>query len=68
MPLGVVLLGGDARWLNIRFTAGTRAWPGGRRLRHRIAAWGDRPHTRWFVQYADGTQLDLVATPVSKNA
>jgi hypothetical protein len=34
-------------------------------LRHRIAGWGDRPHERWFVQYADGTQLDLVATPVS---
>jgi hypothetical protein len=33
-------------------------------LRHRIAAWGDLPHQRWFVQYTDGTQLDLVVRPV----
>lgn len=34
-------------------------------LSHRIAEWGDRPHRRIFVQYADGRQIDLVAFPVS---
>jgi predicted nucleotidyltransferase len=32
-------------------------------LVHRIAAWGDRPHRRIFVQYADGRQIDLVVSP-----
>jgi hypothetical protein len=32
-------------------------------LHHRIAEWGDRPHRRTFVQYADGVQLDLVVMP-----
>lgn len=34
-------------------------------LSHQIAAWGDRPHRRTFVQYADGVQLDLVAVPAA---
>ncbi len=34
-------------------------------LRHRIPEWGDRPHQRAFVQYADGVQIDLVAYPAS---
>lgn len=32
-------------------------------LVHRIPAWGDRPHRRIFVQYADGRQIDLVVVP-----
>jgi predicted nucleotidyltransferase len=32
-------------------------------LVHRIAAWGDRPDRRIFVQYADGRQIDLVVVP-----
>ena len=32
-------------------------------LVHRVAAWGDRPHRRIFVQYADGRQIDLVVVP-----
>jgi hypothetical protein len=35
-------------------------------LQHRIAEWGDAPHRRMFVQYADGVQIDLVATPASR--
>lgn len=34
-------------------------------LDHRIAAWGDRPHRRFFAQYRDGVQVDLVALPAS---
>lgn len=34
-------------------------------LEHRIAAWGDRPHRRFFAQYRDGVQVDLVALPAS---
>jgi hypothetical protein len=32
-------------------------------LVHRIAAWGERPHRRIFVQFADGRQIDLVVVP-----
>jgi hypothetical protein len=32
-------------------------------LVHRIASWGERPHRRIFVQYADGRQIDLVVFP-----
>ncbi|MDQ3690299.1 MAG: hypothetical protein M3406_09760 [Chloroflexota bacterium] len=35
-------------------------------LEHRIAAWGDLPHRRFFVQYRGGVQVDLVAMPVSQ--
>ncbi len=34
-------------------------------LHHRIPEWGDRPHQRTFVQYANGVQVDLVAYPAS---
>jgi len=34
-------------------------------LHHRIPEWGDTPHQRTFVQYADGVQVDLVAYPAS---
>jgi hypothetical protein len=30
---------------------------------HGIAEWGDVAHRRWFVQYRDGLQVDLVALP-----
>ena len=32
-------------------------------LAHAIPEWGDRPHRRLFVQYADGRQIDLVVRP-----
>jgi hypothetical protein len=35
-------------------------------LDHQIASWAGVPHRRWFVQYADGSQLDVVAMPASK--
>ena len=35
-------------------------------LEHEMAAWAGAPHRRWFVQFADGTQLDLVAMPASR--
>ena len=34
-------------------------------LHHRIPEWGDAPHQRTFVQYADGVQIDLVTYPAS---
>lgn len=37
-------------------------------LEHRIAAWGDLPHRRFFAQYRDGVQVDLVAMPVSERS
>ncbi len=36
-------------------------------LHHRLAEWGDHPHQRTFVQYADGVQLDMVAYPASRS-
>jgi hypothetical protein len=35
-------------------------------LEHRIAEWGDAPHRRFFAQYQNGVQVDLVASPVSR--
>lgn len=35
-------------------------------LEHRMAEWGDVPHRRFFAQYRDGLQIDLVALPVSR--
>lgn len=35
-------------------------------LEHRIAEWGDIPHRRFFAQYRNGVQVDLVALPVSR--
>ena len=32
---------------------------------HAIAAWGDRPHRRFFVQFHDGVQLDLGGDPAN---
>ena len=32
-------------------------------LAHAMPEWGDRPHRRLFVQYADGRQIDLVVRP-----
>ena len=32
-------------------------------LAHAISEWGNRPHRRLFVQYADGRQIDLVVQP-----
>ena len=32
-------------------------------LSHVIPEWGNRPHRRIFVQYADGRQIDLVVQP-----
>ncbi len=37
-------------------------------LEHRIAEWGDIPHRRFFAQYRNGVQVDLVALPVSRRA
>jgi hypothetical protein len=37
-------------------------------LDHRIAEWGDDPHRRYFVQYRDGVQVDLVVFPVGRRA
>ena len=34
-------------------------------LVHRVGEWGDRPHRRIFVQYADGRQIDLVVMTAS---
>ena len=34
-------------------------------LEHRIATWGDLSHRRFFAQYRNGVQVDLVAMPVS---
>jgi len=34
-------------------------------LEHRIATWGDLSHRRFFAQYRNGVQVDLVALPVS---
>jgi predicted nucleotidyltransferase len=35
-------------------------------LEHRIAEWGDVSHRRFFAQYRNGVQVDLVASPVSR--
>ena len=35
-------------------------------LEHRIAEWGEVSHRRFFVQYRNGVQVDLVASPVSR--
>jgi predicted nucleotidyltransferase len=35
-------------------------------LEHGIPEWGDVPHRRFFVQYRDGVQVDLVASPASR--
>lgn len=35
-------------------------------LDHEIGSWAGVPHRRYFVQYADGTQIDLVVMPASK--
>ncbi len=37
-------------------------------LEHRIGAWGEVPHRRFFAQYRNGVQIDLVAVPVSARA
>ena len=37
-------------------------------LAHEIASWAGRPHRRFFVQYEDLTQIDLVAMPASIRA
>ena len=34
-------------------------------LSHQLPEWGDRPHRRVFVQYADGVQIDLIAYPAT---
>ncbi len=35
-------------------------------LRHKIPGWADKDHERFFVQYASGLQIDLVAVPATK--
>ena len=35
-------------------------------LEHEIGSWAGVPHRRFFVQFADDTQLDLVAMPASR--
>ncbi|HZT96861.1 MAG TPA: hypothetical protein VFB34_08495 [Chloroflexota bacterium] len=35
-------------------------------LRHRITGWAEPNHLRFFVQYADNGQIDLVAVPSSQ--
>ena len=35
-------------------------------LEHEIDSWAGVPHRRYFVQYADGMQVDLVAMPASQ--
>lgn len=35
-------------------------------LEHRINEWGDLPHRRFFGQYRNGAQVNLVALPVSR--
>jgi hypothetical protein len=37
-------------------------------LQHEIASWAGRPHRRFFVQYEDLTQIDLVAMPAAIRA
>ncbi len=37
-------------------------------LEHQIAEWGDDPHRRYFVQYGNGVQVDLVAFPAGRRA
>lgn len=37
-------------------------------LEHNIPEWGDVPHRRFFVQYRDGVQVDLVASPASRRS
>ena len=34
-------------------------------LEHRMTEWGDVPHRRFFAQYRDSLQVDLVVLPVS---
>jgi hypothetical protein len=35
-------------------------------LEHEMGSWAGTPHRRFFVQFADATQLDLVAMPASR--
>ena len=35
-------------------------------LDHEIGSWAGVPHRRFFIQYADGMQVDLVAMPASQ--
>ncbi|MHB8399334.1 MAG: hypothetical protein ACYDCI_10445 [Candidatus Limnocylindrales bacterium] len=35
-------------------------------LEHQLVEWGERPHRRFFAQYENGVQIDLVALPVSQ--
>lgn len=35
-------------------------------LEHLLPEWGDLPHRRFFVQYRDRVQVDLVAIPASR--
>ncbi len=37
-------------------------------LEHVLAEWGDIPHRRFFVQYRDRVQVDLVAFPASRRS
>lgn len=37
-------------------------------LEHLLPEWGDLPHRRFFVQYEDRVQVDLVALPASRRS